>query len=124
VGRGEPPEVEPAEYERRLLQVFAQMKGSEPYLGSVVLEDAWLEGDHPNTEIAIVLIRPDRPCCRYIYRTPILGRDSNPEQAAYDIDIGVLEWSGTIRSIPWEPGMTHEPRPAREGVTQRRPGVL
>jgi hypothetical protein len=42
------------EYERRLFQVFAVRKGVERFPGGVI-DDAWLEGDYPDTEIAIVV---------------------------------------------------------------------
>ncbi len=42
------------EYERRLFQVFAVRNGVERFPGGVI-DDAWLEGDYPNTEIAMVV---------------------------------------------------------------------
>lgn len=130
MGRLEAPEVEPDEYERRMLQVFTRMKGEKPYHGQAVLEDTWLEGQHPETEIVVVLTWHDRPGCRFIYRTsvwplgsPTRSRDSKPDAAASDIDIGVLECHGLLPSMRWTPGMTVEPRTAQPGAIPRRPTI-
>lgn len=120
MGRGEPPEVEPDEYERRFL---ASVWGE--WTGGMVTEDAWLEGEYPSTEIAIVLSMKDRPGCRYLFRTQIWypGTDSNPEAHAYNIGTGVIEWYSEAHSQEWEPGMTYEPRLGRPGAKRRRPRI-
>lgn len=124
MARGQPPEVEPEEYERRLFAVFAEGIRKEG-LGGYITEDVWLEGEHPHTKIVIAITFRDRSGCRYIFRSAIWrsSSDSNPESQAYDIDIGLQEWSGTLRSIPWAPGMTYDPHPASAGCAPRRPSV-
>lgn len=123
MARGQAPEVPPDEYERRLLQVFLETKETERFPGGFI-DDAWLEGEHPDTTIVVVMTFRDRPQCRYVFRGPILSpiADSNPEAQAYDIDISLQEWTGTLRSIPWKPGMTYDPSPGSAGCTPRRPG--
>ena len=111
------------EYERRLFRVFAARQGVERFPGGVI-DDAWLEGDYPDTEIAIVVTFNTRPGCRYVFRcaiwTAIAG--ASPEAHAYEIDISLQDWTGTLGSMPSAPGSTYEPRPARVGVRPRRPG--
>ena len=111
-----------AEYERRLFQVFAVRKGVERFPGGVI-DDAWFEGDYPDTEIAIVVTFNARPGCRYVFRcaiwTAIAG--ASPEAHAYEIDISLQDWTSTLGSMPWTPGSTYERRPARADVTPRRP---
>jgi hypothetical protein len=114
--------VDVKEYERRLFRVFAVRKGVERSPGGVI-EDAWLEGDYPDTEIAIVVTFNTRPGCLYVFRcaiwTAIAG--ASPEAHAYEIDIGLQDWTGTLGSMPWAAGSTYELRPARAGVSPRRP---
>lgn len=128
MARLEAPEVEPDPYERRLLHVFTRMKGEKPYGGEAVIQDAWLEGHHPETEIVVLFTWFDRPGCRFIFRMPVWpcsvptrSRDSNPEAAAADVSICVLEWHSNLRSMPWTPGITVEPRTAQPGAIPRRP---
>jgi hypothetical protein len=104
------------EYERRLFQVFAVRKGVERFPGGVI-DDAWFEGDYPNTEIAVVVTFNARPGSRYVFRpaiwTAIAG--ASPEAHAYEIDIGLQDWTGTLGSMAWATGSTYELRPARGG---------
>ncbi|MGH2943679.1 MAG: hypothetical protein ACRDLN_12995 [Solirubrobacteraceae bacterium] len=115
--------VDVTEYERRLFRVFAIRKGVERFPGGVI-DDAWLEGDHPKTEIAIVVTFNTKPGCRYGFRcaiwTAIAG--ASPEAHADEIDIRLQDWTGTLGSMPSEPCSTYEPRAARMGVSPRRPG--
>jgi hypothetical protein len=111
------------EYEQRLLRVFAVRTGVERFPGAVI-DDAWLEGDYPDTEIAIVVTFNTRPGCRYVFRsaiwTPIAG--ASPEAHAYEIDISLQDWTAALGSMAPAPGTTYELRPARAGVSPRRPG--
>jgi hypothetical protein len=124
VARGQPPEVPPDEYERRLLRVFLETKETERFPGGFI-GDAWLEGEHPDTKVIVIITFRDRPGCRYIFRSRIWrsSSDSNPEAQAYEIDVSLQEWTSTMRSIPWTPGMTHDPHPGSAGCTTRRPGL-
>jgi hypothetical protein len=112
------------EYERRLFQMFAVRKGVERFPGGVI-DDAWFEGDYPNTEIAIVVTFNARPGCRYVFRsaiwTAIAG--ASPEAHAYEIDIGLQDWTGTLGSMAWATGSTYELRPGRASARPRRPGA-
>ena len=103
--------------------MFAARKGVERFPGGVI-EDVWLEGDYPDTEIAIVVTFNDRPGCRYVFRatiwTAIAG--ASPEAHAYELDISLEDWTGRLGLMSWAPGSTYELRAARAGVSPRRPG--
>jgi hypothetical protein len=111
------------EYERRLFRVFAVRKGVERFPGGVI-DDTWLEGDYPNTEIAIVVTFNTRPGCRYVFRSAICTAiaGASPEAHAYEIDIGLQDWTSKLGSMAWATGSTYELRPTRVGVRPRRPG--
>lgn len=123
MARATPPEVGTDEYEARLLAVF-QPSQRVGVWSECSIEDAWLVGQVPDTELALSIAREDRPGCCFIYRSAIWtpGTDSNPEQQAGHIDISLMEWCSTLRAIDWTPGMTYDPHSAPAGTPKRRPG--
>lgn len=120
--------VDVTEYERRLLRVFAVRKGVERLPGGVI-DDAWLEG-----AIRTPRSRSSSPStpgrgCRYVFRcaiwTAIAG--ASPEAHAYEIDIGLQDWTGTLGSMASAPGSTYElrrrARVSDRGAPARKPGL-
>lgn len=116
-----PPEVGRTEYERRLL---AKLRGIDIAMGTSVA-DVWLEGEHPDTQLVVVVQAGGRTPGRYDYRHDLwyAGTDSNPELEAAPILTNIME------SSPWgmghgrQPGWNHEPRPPLAGATPRRPDL-
>lgn len=122
MARCAPPEVEPTEYERRTLANLR--RGDWGDLG-MSLADVWLEGEHPETQIVLVLQIELAPKGRYVHRRDLWhpGTDSNPERNTAHITLNIEEGSPHGRRRGREEGWVVEPKPARAGAQPRRPDL-